>query len=119
MFKNGTIFSINEVFNELKDSQEFWKEYKHYFRNLTRKESANVGEIFESEDFEVFIDQGLRERTQFWADPQLIACAMEDSEIIVVTEESSNHHPERKLPFVCGKMGISCIKLLELLRQIN
>jgi hypothetical protein len=119
MFKDGKIFSINEVFKELEDSKDFWKEYKGYFRVLTRKESENVSEIFESEDFEAFINWGLKGRNKIWADPQLVACAMEDSDIVVVSEESSIHTPERKLPFVCDKKGIPYIKLLDLLRKIN
>lgn len=98
MFKNGEIFPINEVFKELEDSQELWEDYKSYFRNLTRKESENVSEILQSDEFNVFIEWGLKGESRFWADPQLVACAMEDCEIIIVSEESSIHTPERKLP---------------------
>ncbi len=96
MFENGELFSVKEVFEELRDSQELWMDYKEYFRELTDKEFENVGEIMGCDDFEVFVQWGMSENDGFWADPHLIACAMEDSEITIISEESSINNPKEK-----------------------
>lgn len=119
MFENGDLFSVMEVYEELKDSQDFWADYKSFFRELTEKESENVSEILCSEEFKVFVEKGMNSNGDYWADPHLIACAMEDSEIVVITQESRTNKPEGKIPYVCGKKEIKCINLLEFIREIN
>lgn len=59
MFENGDLFSVMEVYGELKDSQDFWADYKSFFRELTEKESENVSEILCSEEFKVFVEKGM------------------------------------------------------------
>lgn len=119
MFENGRLFSVREVFEELKDSQEFWEDYKKFFRELTDEESKNVSEILCSEEFKVFVEKGMNDNGGYWADPHLIACAMEDSEIVVITQESRTNKPEGKIPFVCRKLSIRSINLLEFIKEIN
>lgn len=119
MFERGELFSVREVYEELKDSQEFWEDYKDYFRELTENESENVSDILCSEEFEVFVVKGMNENAGYWADPHLIACAMEDSEIVVVTQESRTNKPEGKIPFVCRKLNIRSINLLEFIKEIS
>lgn len=119
MFEDGELFSVREVYEELKDSQAFWEDYKECFRELTEKESKKVSDILCSEDFKVFVEKGMNENGGNWADPHLIACAMEDSEIVVVTQESRTNKPEGKIPFVCKKLGIESINLLEFIKEIN
>lgn len=119
MFENEKIFSIREAYEELKDSKEYWEDYEECFRELTEKESENVSEILGSKEFSVFVKWGLKENDEHWADPYLIACAMEDSNLVIISEESSRNHPQRKIPYVCGKKGIRCIKVLEFLREIE
>ena len=119
MFNNGGLFSVKEAFNELKDSQNFWVAYKKYFKDLDDAELSNLQEIMNSEKFKVFRDWGLKENKEFWADPHLVACAMGNKDIVVVSEESSNNYPERKIPYVCSEYGIDCIKILEFFRKNN
>lgn len=119
MIEIGEIFSVAEVYEELRDLQEFWKDYKEYFRDLTDKESENLSEILSSDEFEVFKRWGMKENDDHWADPHLIACAMEDPEIDIVSEESSTRTPQRKIPYVCNQKGIRCIKLLEFYKDID
>lgn len=119
MIENGDLFSVAEAYEELRDLQEFWKDYKDCFRDLTDAESENLAEIISSDEFEVFIRWGKKENDGHWADPYLIACAMEDSEIVVVSEESSLKHPQRKIPYVCSQKGIRCIKLLEFFKDMD
>ena len=55
-----------------------------------------------------------------WADPHLIACAMEDkTEIVVVTQESRTNKPQGKIPYVCKRLNIKSINLLEFIKEIN
>lgn len=119
MFETGKLFSVREVYEELKDSQEFWEDYKNCFRELTEKESCNVSDILCSDKFKVFVEKGMNENGGHWADPHLIACAMEDPEIVVITQESRTNKPEGKIPFVCRELGIRSINLLEFIKEIS
>lgn len=119
MFDNGELFSVREVYEELKDSQEFWKDYKHCFRELTKNESKNISDILCSEEFKIFVEKGMNGNGDYWADPHLIACAMEDPSIVVITQESKTNKPEGKIPYVCRKNGIKSINLLEFIKEIN
>ena len=72
-----------------------------------------------SKDFSVFVKYGLEDNEgDYWEDPELIACAMEDNEVVVVSQESSRKHPQRKIPYVYEQLGIRCIKSLEFLKEI-
>lgn len=119
MFEEGDLFSVREVYEELRDSQEYWQDYEECFRELTEKESENVTEILGSQEFSVFVRWGLQENDGHWADPHLVACAMEDSNLVIISEESSRNNSQRKIPYVCNKKGIRCIKVLEFLREIE
>ena len=119
MFEEGDLFSVREVYEELRDSQEYWQDYEECFRELTEKESENITEILGSQEFSVFVRWGLQENDGHWADPHLVACAMEDSNLVIISEESSRNNPQRKIPYVCNKKGIRCIKVLEFLREIE
>ncbi|WP_458403587.1 DUF4411 family protein [Methanobrevibacter sp.] len=117
LFENGDVFSVRAVYEELEDSQEFWQDYKKYFRELTVEESQAVTKILEDSRFEVFKNNGKKEGP--WADPYLIACAMVDELVIVVTEENLNRNPQRKIAYVCKELGISCINFVEFLREVE
>lgn len=119
MFEEEDLFSVREAFEELKDSQDYWGDYEECFRELTEQESENVNKILGDSEFSVFVTHGMEENDGYWADPHLIACAMEDSEITIISEESSRNHPQRKIPYVCEQKGIRCIKVLEFLDEIN
>ena len=60
---------------------------------------------------------GVKAKKQ-WDDPQLIACAIKQR-YYHHNHESSNNNPQRKIPYVCNKKGIKCIKLIEFLREIE
>ncbi len=94
LFEEGKAFSVRAVYEELEDSQELWSEYKDYFRELTVEETQAMGKILTDSRFEVFKNHGKSEGP--WADPHLIACAMVDELVIVVTEENLNRTPQRK-----------------------
>ena len=73
--------------------------------------------ILEDSRFEVFKNNGKKEGP--WADPHLIACAMVDNLVVVVTEENLNRRPQRKIAYVCKELGIPCINFVEFLREAN
>ena len=119
MFEEGDLFSVMEVFEELKDSKDYWGDYEECFRELTDEESENVNKLLNNPDFSVFVSNGMNKNNGYWADPHLIACAMSDSSVVVISEESSRNSPQSKIPYVCGELGIRCIKVLEFLDEIN
>ena len=119
MFEEGELFSVREVFEELRDSQEYWEDYEECFRELTEGESDNVTQLLGDSEFSVFVSHGMNNNDGFWADPHLIACAMEDSDIVIVSQESLRSSPQKKIPYVCEQKGIRCIKLLEFLDEIK
>ncbi len=117
LFEEGNLFSVRAVYEELEDSQELWKDHKSYFRELTFEETEAVGRILDDSRFEVFKNHGKSEGP--WADPHLIACAMVDELVIVVTEENLNRTPQRKIAYVCKELGIRCINFVEFLREVE
>ena len=119
MFEDEELFSIREVFEELRDSQEYWEDYEECFRELTENEFDKMSELLKEKEFSVFISHGINNNDGYWADPQLIACAMVDSDVVIVTQESLRKNPQRKIPYICKKKGIRCIKLIEFLDEIN
>lgn len=120
MFEHNTLFSVKAVFDELKDSQEKWEKYEDKFRELTEQESNNIDKVLSDNRFQVFINNGLKNNNEEeWADPHLIACALEDKNIIIISNESSKNHPERKIPYVCNVCGITCINFFDFLRMME
>lgn len=123
-FDTGEWFSVREVWKELKDSQQYWEDYEHCFRELDDKESEYMGYVVSSEKFTVFQDNGMKSNDEPWADPHLIACAMNSDEAIIITEENLNSQPLRKIPYVCQELNkecfnITCISFYDFLRQNN
>lgn len=120
MFDEGRLFSVNEAYDELKDSQEVWKDYKNYFRDLTDEETEYLSEIMTLDKFEPFRRRGFKKTNGGpWADPYLVACGIVDDEVTVVSQESSRKHPHSVIPYVCGEYNVPCIKFLEFLRENN
>lgn len=123
LFDDNEIESVKEAWNELKDSQEYWKFYESCFRELDDSESENLGKIMSCGKFENFIKNSLKQnKNVYWADPHLIACAMNHEDSVIITEENLNNKPTRKIPYVCNELNkdgynIECINLLDFLRQ--
>lgn len=118
MFEEGKLFSVKEVYAELKDSKELWEPYKKCFRELTDEESMYLTEIMSSDKFESFRINGLKKTNGGpWADPHLIACGIADKTVTVVSQESSRKRPHSVIPYVCGEYDVPCIKFLEFLEE--
>ncbi|MDO5849266.1 MAG: DUF4411 family protein [Methanobrevibacter sp.] len=118
MFDDGTMFSVQEVFNELKDFQEPWEKYNDSFIELPESKFENLEYIMSDEKFEVFQRQGLKKSNEEnWADPYLIACAMGDEDISILTEESVENKALSKIPYVCSEVGVNCVNLLAFMKE--
>lgn len=123
LFDNNEIESVKEVWKELRDSQDYWKHYEYCFRDLDDSESENLSKIMSYGKFEDFIKNGLKQNKDVsWADPHLIACAMNHEKGVIITEENLNNNPTRKIPYVCKELNkegynIECINLLDFLRE--
>ena len=118
MFEEGTMFSVKEVFYELKDYQDYWKKYEDCFIELSDFDNLNF--IMSDSKFEVFQKQGLKKSNDDkWADPYLIACAMGDENLTILTEESLNNNAQSKIPYVCNELGIGCVNIIGLLKDMN
>ena len=109
------IYSVLEVHNELSKTEDMlnekWEEFDRkfgFFIDLSEKaNSMEYWEVMrELEIFETFQKHG--EREHYWADPYLISVAKVDGSI-VVTNETMNRNPKRKIPFVCQELGIPCM----------
>lgn len=118
LFENNIVFSFSEVYDELNDSQYLWENYKSKFRELNDEETKAMNILLKDERFQVFKNHGMKEEGP-WADPHLIACAMINKNIIIVTQENLNRNPQRKIKYVCQELDIPCINFLQFLRQVN
>ena len=116
MLESDLIYSVPEVHDELfkcEDSlNEKWERIDDkygFFVDISEK--SNSAEYWNAmrklEAFETFQKYG--EDKAHWADPYIISMAMVDGSI-VVTNETTHTHPERKIPFVCRELGITCMK---------
>lgn len=120
MLDEGRLFSVNEVFEELKDSQIIWKKHKESFRDLNDNENEYLSEIMHLDKFEAFRRRGFRKTNGgTWADPYLVACGIANENVTVVSQESSNKHPHSVIPYVCGEYDVECIKFLDFLKENN
>lgn len=59
--------------------------------------------------------KGMRGRNR--ADPFVIAVARLRSAVVVTGEANDGTSARPKIPFVCGELGIRCIRLLELIQE--
>lgn len=121
MFDDGSMFSVKEVWLELKDSQDVWKDYEDCFRELNDSETEHMTCIMSSDKFKEFIHNGQKSNDEPWQTPFLIACAMDKNEAIIITEENLNNNPKRKIPYVCEELNeygfnIKCLNLFDFLR---
>lgn len=116
LFDEGIAYSLKEAYVELEDSQELWDNYKDCFRELSEEESQAVEKILIDSRFDVFKRWGMKKEP--WADPYLIASALVNNDVILVTQENMNNNPERKIEYVCKKLKIPCINFLEFLRDV-
>jgi hypothetical protein len=117
------IFSVKDVFKELKETHDDedpvlqrWKVQDGFFVESGNAELELLTKIMNDSQFEVFRNHAPDKGT--WADPHLIACA-ESRNAIVVTNETLNNKPQRKIPYVCEAVNVDYLSLLNMMRHLN
>lgn len=118
MVDQGIIFSLKEVQGELNNSHG---KVKLYWNEVDSKLQDQNMEFFKEiydddincltnlEDFEEFQKEG--ENKPFFADPLLIATAMNRG-CVVLTDERRLNSP-KSIPYVCKEVDVSCMNLTE------
>lgn len=120
LFESGILFSIENVYWELKDSQKYWANFRKYFRAPTQEELQFTQQIIQDNRFKMFTQYGLKnDSAGLWADPHLISCALANPNVSVITEENSNRHKERKISYVCDELNINYMNFIEFLKLQN
>ena len=129
--KNGTIISVDEVYNELDNlwgaenpkknriaEGEWLKIHRNYFLGLTEAEGHIVAEIYKSKKFQEGVkERSLREGTPE-ADAILVAKAKSVGGI-VVTNESNDKPNSEKIPNICVSLGVPYIKKEDFYRVLK
>lgn len=112
MIQNRTLFSVVEVYEELNKRDDrifaYWDDIHNENNFFVDPKDAELECLPYLEKFETFQKYG-REK-DFWADPYLIAFGMTRN-AAVISQESLKDKPERKIPFVCEEMGVTCMNL--------
>jgi hypothetical protein len=120
LFERGIIFSVENVYWELKDSQKYWSNYREYFRPPTQEELLLTKKILQDKRFTTFNQYGLKnDSAGLWADPHLISCALVNPNTSIITEENSHRHKERKISYVCDELDINYLNFLDFLKLRN
>ncbi|MDR0911906.1 MAG: DUF4411 family protein [Methanobrevibacter sp.] len=111
MCDNKSLFSVMEVYRELEKIddriKQYWENKNHIFLELGEEEQIATTQL---ECFEKFQEYGTNTTNNLWADPYLISYGI-TKDAIVITEESLNSQPERKIPYVCNQLDITCLNL--------
>jgi hypothetical protein len=114
MIQEGKFFSVSEVSLELNKIDDRISAYWNVIGNTHEFFMDPPEEVLAClpylEPFETFQNYGKEKK--LWADPYLISYGMAKN-ATVITQETLNKHPERKIPFVCNEMGVDCMNLDE------
>jgi len=121
LLEEGTVFSCDDVFGELKDKEddllEWAKTRRNAFEKPTEEVLANLSKIMTQ--FSNFAAQGGAKNR---ADPIVIAHALFDDAVLVTDEQpSEKQKPTKppKIPNVCSKLGIPWMTPIDFLAAIN
>lgn len=120
--KGGLIISTELVFDELNAQEDktdgilTWAiEHKDMFIKMDDDTALSVSQIVKK--YPLLVDT-LTDKNQ--ADPYLIALAKIKNAVVVSEEGSAHNSPKKmKIPDVCSKEGIRCIKLLPMLKEFG
>lgn len=121
LIDGGLLASTREVYNELQsyndaDYVQTWaSEQKEIFATPSNQELEFVARIFQVPHFQALISQKATLKGTPVADPFVVAAAAIKN-ATVVTQESLKPNAA-KIPNVCDRFGIRCIKLEEFMRE--
>lgn len=123
MVEEKELLSVVDVLNELKQSTDpiddvltRWKNEKRFFIESGDNEEKILTEIMNDPKFEVFRTRSPDRGS--WADPHLIACA-ESRKAVVITNETLNSKPLRKIPYVCKERNLKYMSLLDMMEYLD
>ena len=121
LVESGTIVSVREVYNELKQSndsdfvQEWVDRNKHLFAKPSNAELLVVQKILAVPHFQTIISTKAVLRGTPVADPFVVAAAKAKRGTVVTQEK---HKPNAaKVPNVCQHFGVPCMDLQEFMTQ--
>jgi hypothetical protein len=121
LINNGVLVSTREVYNELQsyndaDYIQTWADtHKEVFATPSNDELEFVAGIFRVAHFQALISQKAALKGTPVADPFVVAAAAIKN-ATVVTQESLKPNAA-KIPNVCDRFGIRCIKLEEFMAE--
>ncbi|MDG3546620.1 DUF4411 family protein [Methanobacterium formicicum] len=114
MIQKEELISLKEVFLELNKVDDrisdYWNGINNTHEFFIDPPDEALAYLPELEQFEIFQDYG--KEKPLWADPHLITYGMAKNATII-TQETLNKHPKRKIPFVCNEIGVDCVNLDE------
>lgn len=114
MFKNNTLISSSEIFDEVKDRDiaEWLKPYKNNFLPLDEEIQKYTKDVLKQ--FPRMININKNKKSSSNGDPFLIATAIKKKGIIVTNEGKG----ENKIPNVSKYFNIETIRLDQFIREI-
>jgi hypothetical protein len=114
----GRIFASEEVFEEVSrvDDEVFeWaKGHKHIFRPPIEGVQNAVRRILEK-----FPDFAAADAGMHYADPWVIAQAIVHAAAVVAKERPAQPGARPKIPDVCQEFKVTCVSLLDLMREMK
>jgi len=117
MLESGRAVATIQVYEEIErkdDALLNWcKERKHLFTDVSEDQIVNLQGIMARHQRIAAVGSGRN-----YADPWVIALAQcFDPTAIVITEEDKGKPTNPKIPYVCGKEGITCTTFNRFLRE--
>lgn len=128
MVKEGTVSSVSEVYEELRNYQDgqdslfLWaKKNKSIFTEPPDEELRRVKEIFKEKRFRLLVSRKQQLSGKPVADPFLIAKAISLKATVITEEKKYPKITEKtkklRIPEVCEKFNVPCMSLLEMMTQ--
>jgi predicted nucleic acid-binding protein len=118
LIEEGVLVAPTEVKDELQktddDLAKWAREHKALFVKMDAALQARVKEVLREHPGLVDASKTIPD-----ADPFVIALALERNLAVVCQEKRNPMPPPRKIPDVCGRVGVECVELLELFRRVG
>ena len=111
------LISVDNVLDEIKmkddDLQKWAKQQNDLFLPIDEDVQSKVGEIMTA--FPKFVDT----RPKNMADPFVIALAKVKKAVVVTEEKRPGTEKRPTIPFVCNKLQIKYIPILDMIRELE
>lgn len=118
MAKSGDLISHIEVHKEINEGRDeivdWCKSHRKIFKDVDDCQSSEFKKVQAKYDANVWAME--INKTGPWADPWLIALALCEQQVMVITQEGNKPN---KIPFVADLLGVKSLKLIDLFRTIG